>query len=780
MKKLILSAVVAFTVLATSNIYAQQGFGTNTPDRSSAVDIVSSKRGLLIPRIDILNLDQAAPVSKPANALMVYNTGSTTAAGFYYWDATYNNNAGRWVRFVSSNSGSAVTVSEGTNVSIDKTTNGHDTDYRVSVKGGDTAGQVLVTKEVTVEGNKTYVTEWVNPQDFVIGVNGITTKVVTDEKGNTKTTVGLGGDLTKATEIKTDTTNTLAISGLETLVGKEATTGNKFNSINDKVVVMGADGILKNVSAKDLVEDAIDKGSINGKALTSKGNSIQIEGENAKTALLKDVNIEIKGGDKDGQILVTTPKLDDNGKPIVENGKTIYETKWVDAAGNTVKSGQGITVKDDNTVNLGGKIKNEGTVPGAIIDLNDDNGDKAGDIAIKGLEELVGKEAAAGNKLDSGSDKIVIADKDGVLKQTSAKNLIEDAVDKGGLVAKTLTTDGKIVIGDNKSTLDKLDNAVLVATKLSIKEGSISNVELGTKAVSADKMTSNTTDNGTATPAGKGQIPVADGNGGVTYQQVTGESLNGKALTSGSISVFGGEKSLLDATRIDITGGTNKGDVLVTTDKPLLNEKNEEVKDKDGKTIYITEWVTPGDLGNTVTASNGLTKTANDIQLGGTIDKNTTLAIAAGTKNPDGTVTGGGSLAITGLNSADPKQGNKTVVIQANGQLATIDTAAGNVTINQGGDVNISDNSVVNNYHPSMSEIVIEVTLGATDTNLNLPAVNGTEGQTISVKIVNIDEDHNGYLNIKSGSDVLAYGAMPFQGWIIKSNGTKWIVVGRN
>jgi len=43
MKKLILSASVAFSVLATTNIYAQQGFGTNEPNKSSAVDIVSNK-----------------------------------------------------------------------------------------------------------------------------------------------------------------------------------------------------------------------------------------------------------------------------------------------------------------------------------------------------------------------------------------------------------------------------------------------------------------------------------------------------------------------------------------------------------------------------------------------------------------------------------------------------------------------------------------------------------------------------------------------------------------
>ena len=353
---------------------------------------------------------------------------------------------------------------------------------------------------------------------------------------------------------------------------------------------------------------------------------------------------------------------------------------------------------------------------------------------------MTSKDTANGNNATEG--QVPVADGQGGVTYQNVSSAI----------GQDLTTDGKIVIGTNKAS--QLEDAVLVPTHLSIKEGSIGTTELTDGAVTAEKMTANT---GTAN-APKGSVPVAGDNGSVSYQQITGELLNGKALTSptGSISVVGGEKALLDGTTIDITGGTAAGQVLVT-------------KEENG--VFVTEWVTPTDLGNTVTASNGLTKTGNDIALGGTIDTPTVLAIDS-TK---------GSLAITGLTTADAAQKNKTVVVQADGQLATIDTAAGNVVINQEGNVTIGGNtSVVNNYHPSMSEIVIEVMLGATDTTLNLPEVNGTEGQTISVKIANTTEAHNGYLNIKAGNDVLAYGAMPYQGWIIKSNGAKWIVVGRN
>ncbi|SHM57976.1 hypothetical protein [Myroides odoratimimus] len=752
MKKLILSATVAFTVLTTSNIYAQQGFGTNTPDRSSAVDIVSNKRGLLIPRLELTKTTEAGPVVKPENALFVYNKASVNdvTPGFYYWEAANVANAkeqglGRWVRFVSSNSGSAVTVSAGDNVTVKDTKIGHDTNYEVSVKGGTAPNQVLVTKK---DGDN-YITEWVNPEEFIIGVNGVTAEKVGDEVH-----VGLGGDLSKPTEIKTTKKNTLAISGLDKLDG---TAGKEFDATSQNIVIMGTDGILKVVTPKALIDDAIDNGDIDGKALTSKGNSIQIDGTAAATALLKEVNIEVKGGDKAGQILVTKEVKDSSG---TVTGTT---TEWVDAdkVGVEVTNGiQKITGADGTTkLGLGGALTEDKT----SITTTDKNV-----LAIEGLTS-VDKPVTDNN--------IVIADKDGVLKQTSAKNLIEDAVGKGGLVAKTLTTDGKIVIGDTQSS--ELKNAVLVDTKLSIKEGSITsteildgtiaNIDLGNGAVTSDKMTAGVADkDGKIKNADKGMIPVAGDNGTVTYQQITGELLNGKALTSGSISVFGGETALLDATRIDITGGTNKGDVLVTTDKPLLNEKNEEVKDKDGKTIYITEWVKASDLGNTVKSGQGITvKSDNTVNLGGEITEPTILDL-----------TGNGSLAITGLDTADAKQTNKAVVVQADGKLAIIDkTPVGPINV-QEGDVFVDQS--VTNYHPSMEEIVIEVTLGTKDTNLMLPAVNGTEGQTISIKIVNITEDHAGYLNIKSTEGDLAYGAMPFQGWIIKSNGTKWIVVGRN
>ncbi|MEK6452390.1 MULTISPECIES: hypothetical protein [unclassified Myroides] len=775
MKKLILSASVAFSVLATTNVSAQQGFGTNAPHKSSAVDIVSSKRGLLIPRIDIAELDKAAPVSDPADALMVYNKGTQTAPGFYYWDAKFNNNTGRWVRFVSSNSGSAVTVTEGNNVTVEKTTNGHDTDYKVSVKGGDKDGKVLVTK---IDGSNS-TTVWIDPKEFVSNAvsatNGLT--VVNDKEGNSQ--FELGGALTKdLTTIGTGNGKNLAIIGLTDV-------SDKFDGKEQKIVVMGADGILKITSPKSLIEESIKNGDITGRGLTS--SSIVVS-EKGKNALLQDVVIDIKGGSKAGQVLVTKGDGDN------------ATTEWIDASnlGNTVTANNGLTKDEQNNIKLGG----------ILISPTKITSDKTNTLAIAGLENA-GKTTETNN--------IVVADKDGVLKQASAKDFVEDAISKGNLEAKTLTTDGVIVIGENGEAKETTaTNSLLADVKLNIGKDKITADHIATGAVTSDEIADGTiqavdiakadptsvlvtgtdgvvkwekqsalnnkdTYTGTApiainagtdnTTGGKDytiSIANAKANGkdntaGVVKEAENDPTINfadgvatvniknisatqGRGLTSTSITVTGGEKALLHAASIEITPGATDGMVLVTT----------------GTDTKTTKWIDASNLGNTVTADNGLTKDGkNNITLGGALTSPTEIT-------SDKTNT----LAIKGLQPATGA--NKVVVVNGEGVLATVNQSMSPTVINS--TTNISK---IDGYSPLTPEVVIEVEIGTTDINLELPTPSGAEGQTISVKIVNTVEP-SAYLNIKANGTELTYGAMPFQGWIIKSNGSKWIIVGRN
>ena len=70
-------------VLLTATTYAQVGVGTTTPGASSALDITSTTKGLLIPRMTETQRDA---ISSPATGLMIYQTDGTV--GFYYYNGS--------------------------------------------------------------------------------------------------------------------------------------------------------------------------------------------------------------------------------------------------------------------------------------------------------------------------------------------------------------------------------------------------------------------------------------------------------------------------------------------------------------------------------------------------------------------------------------------------------------------------------------------------------------------------------------------------------------------
>lgn len=69
MKKTIFTLTLAF--IGLSSTFAQVGIGTNTPDASSILDITSTEKGFLPPRMTTIERDA---ISAPAAGLMIYNT----------------------------------------------------------------------------------------------------------------------------------------------------------------------------------------------------------------------------------------------------------------------------------------------------------------------------------------------------------------------------------------------------------------------------------------------------------------------------------------------------------------------------------------------------------------------------------------------------------------------------------------------------------------------------------------------------------------------------------
>ena len=76
MKKIFL----AFAILTSTMVFSQVGIGTNSPNQESILDIVSTTKGVLIPRVNLtsttLDLDSTGGNPK---GLLVFNTGTTLA-----------------------------------------------------------------------------------------------------------------------------------------------------------------------------------------------------------------------------------------------------------------------------------------------------------------------------------------------------------------------------------------------------------------------------------------------------------------------------------------------------------------------------------------------------------------------------------------------------------------------------------------------------------------------------------------------------------------------------
>jgi hypothetical protein len=87
MKRNIYTLVLLCSVFGFSATFAQKnvGIGTTTPDNSAVLDINSSEKGLLIPR---MSLQQRNAINNPADGLMVYQTGEQ--GGFYFFEGKTN------------------------------------------------------------------------------------------------------------------------------------------------------------------------------------------------------------------------------------------------------------------------------------------------------------------------------------------------------------------------------------------------------------------------------------------------------------------------------------------------------------------------------------------------------------------------------------------------------------------------------------------------------------------------------------------------------------------
>lgn len=95
--------VLSFANAQTGNV----GIGTSTPDASTILDIKSTNKGLLIPRVALTSTTDATTIASPEVSLLVYNTATlgtypnNVVPGYYYNSGTKA--SPKWTRVANQN-----------------------------------------------------------------------------------------------------------------------------------------------------------------------------------------------------------------------------------------------------------------------------------------------------------------------------------------------------------------------------------------------------------------------------------------------------------------------------------------------------------------------------------------------------------------------------------------------------------------------------------------------------------------------------------------------------
>lgn len=536
-----------------------------------------------------------------------------------------------------------------------------------------------------------------------IALNGTTlVSTVNGVEGNTDLTGKISNGMLQAGSVTNDKLsagkgddNRVAVADKDGNVTyktqKEIVEGNTSNELK-----LEGNSLTSTVNGKTSTVVLTDANVVSSKGI--KGTGITVGGGDNST--LKDVTLSVTPGTA-GQVMVTSP--DGKGTSWVNQGDIVKNntTNEFTSAGNSMTSNVNGVSKSADIIN---SIENSLDKDNKLVTTV--NG-KAGD----GLDLTPAIQAGQLKTTVSAKDEKVTVVGTTIDKTTNyVVDVVEAKLDlgkMGGQVGTTQIADGAVITEKIKAGKDGEVLVTITGTdgKTVTKWVSKTDATSNTLEAKGDKLVS--TVNGqegelklegdVILKDGKTVVSKLQGNDLTTANVKEGEVLafeggkwinkvptvntdnvtNGKALSSGSITVVGGEAALLKATQVEVTGGKNAGDVLVTTNTPLKGADGKDIIGIDGKPVYATEWQPAGNLGNTVTAGNGLTKVGNEIKLGGALTEPTTIVSGKGTE-----------LAIKGLDEVktNPTDNNIVLTDPVTGELKQ--TSAKNLledTISKGG-----------------------------------------------------------------------------------------------
>ena len=88
------TTIILFSLSVCYVTIGQVGIGTNTPHASAALEILTTDKGFLAPRVALLSNTDVATINSPAIGLLIYNTTTTGSfpnniePGYYFFNGT--------------------------------------------------------------------------------------------------------------------------------------------------------------------------------------------------------------------------------------------------------------------------------------------------------------------------------------------------------------------------------------------------------------------------------------------------------------------------------------------------------------------------------------------------------------------------------------------------------------------------------------------------------------------------------------------------------------------
>ncbi|MGL5276210.1 hypothetical protein [Myroides sp.] len=733
MKKKLLLASTVFMALSTT--YAQEGVGIGKsilPDATAVLDVGATNKGILIPRVTLTGEGDNSTITGGAypESLLVYHLGgdkNPLTKGFYFWLD------GKWNALVSKTSTTTSEVLTKLTVKEDATSkeivlsyiDEHNTNNTVEVSTAlqnNDAFKKFISDLVTSTAGGTIVKAGtgitVKPESNNDPVNPVMTYTISaDPVGIT-----LAGDVTgKGTETVVE-----KINGVN--VAKPADTDNGL-----ALVYIG--GEWKPGKPK------IDNTSVTDKADLTVDSSLEFTTGTGTGALLSAAGLKVKAGGITNTHLAADAVKEGN----IENS-AVTETKILDGAVTTGKIKGGtkgqVLISGDANATAWGSIQETAVIGGAGVTVTDATagnvktytvttnpttltlvGDVSGNAGATSVDKIKGVNVVKPADTDNG---LALVYDGGEWKAGKPIVEIKDITNKA-----TIESDGIIDIAG--ATNNKLENAVLLNTKLSIKDASITGGKIQDASVSGTKLTAGTVnidridseqkqnmvlgtdDTGKLIWSSKssiatkeslktdGIIVIGDASSvnkestetllkattlsireaSITGDKIQDASVGGGKLTDATVDI----KKLANGTEADLVLTTGAGGVPTWTKKDQIATKKE--LSTDGVIL-----IGGGTEGGTKLANAVLETTALSIKAGGIADTHLAPDAVTETKIAANAVTEGKILdgAVTLGKLADAP--NADYVLKANANKKP-EWVAQSTIVPQGVDLTGTDNTIV-------------------------------------------------------------------------------------